>query len=258
MFTNIGNVRVHYKVSGEGRNIVLLHGWGVDSKTFETTHKHLEKNFRVYSLDFPGFGESGEPPKPWGVEQYADFLAAFLKENNIEDPILIGHSFGCRVSIYHASREKVRKLIFTGGAGIKPKRKPVYYIKVYTYKFSKNLLKLPILNNYSEQLLTKLKSKMGSADYKNVSGVMQQTFVKVVNEDLKFLMPKIKAPTLLIYGENDTATPVEDGKTMEKLIPDAGLVVMKNVGHYAFLEKSNEFLVIIDSFLQKDKEARND
>jgi pimeloyl-ACP methyl ester carboxylesterase len=258
MFANIGDVRVHYKTSGEGRNIVLLHGWGVDSKTFEAVHKFLEKNFKVYSLDFPGFGQSAEPPEPWGVEQYADFLAAFLKQFNIDDPILIGHSFGCRVSLYHASRNPVRKLIFTGAAGIKPKRKFMYYMRVYTYKFCRKLLKLPIINKKEEELLKKLKARFGSSDYKNVSGVMQQTFVKVVNEDLKFLMPKIKAPTLLIFGENDTATPVEDGKTMEHLIPDAGLVVIKNAGHYAFLEKINEFLVIIDSFLQKDKEAQND
>lgn len=257
MYTDINDVKVHYKVSGEGKNIVLLHGWGVDSKTFEPVHQYLEKNFRVYSLDFPGFGQSEEPPKPWGVENYADFLSAFLKQFNIEDPILLGHSFGCRVSIYYAAREKVRKLIFTGAAGIKPKRKPMYYIKVYTYKFLKKLFKLPIINKYEEELLKKLKSKLGSSDYKNVSGIMQQTFVKVVNEDLKHLLPSIHAPTLLIFGEKDTATPVEDGKTMEKLIPDAGLVVMKNAGHYAFLEKLNEFLIIVDSFLLKDKEAHN-
>ena len=82
---------------------------------------------------------------------------------------------------------------------------------------------------------------------------MRQLLVKSVNEDLKYAMPDIKAPALLIWGENDTATPVSDARTMEKLIPNAGLVVLKNAGHFSFVEKAGEFLIILDNFLQPDK-----
>lgn len=82
---------------------------------------------------------------------------------------------------------------------------------------------------------------------------MRQVLVKSVNEDLKGEMPNIKAPTLLVWGENDTATPVSDAKTMEKLIPNAGLVVLKNAGHFAFVEKLGAFLIILNNFLQPDK-----
>ena len=78
---------------------------------------------------------------------------------------------------------------------------------------------------------------------------MRGILSKVVNEDLQHVMPKIKASTLLIWGENDTATPLKDGQKMEKLIPDAGLVIFKNAGHYAFLDKSGEFGIIVDNFL---------
>ncbi|WP_257350873.1 alpha/beta fold hydrolase [Pseudalkalibacillus decolorationis] len=257
MKIDLGGVNVNYRVSGEGRSILLLHGWGTSLQSFEPVHNFLEKNFKVYSIDFPGFGDSPDPPEPWDVKDYTDMLTTFISKLKIYDPILVGHSFGGRVSIRYASNHPVHKIILVDSAGIKPKRKMDYYVKVYTYKFFKNLLNLPILRNYKEDILGKVKGKIGSADYKNVSGTMQQTLVKVVNEDLQRFMPEIKAPTLLVWGENDTATPVADAQIMEKLIPNAGLVVLKNVGHYSFLEKLNEFLVIIDNFLEKDKEWKD-
>ncbi|SFE84069.1 alpha/beta fold hydrolase [Alteribacillus iranensis] len=256
MNIDIDGVNVHYRVSGEGVPVVLLHGWGANIQAFAPVHQFLEKHFKVWSIDFPGFGESQEPPEPWTVGDYTNMLEKFLTHLNIEKPILIGHSFGGRVSIKYASRKPVRKVILVDSAGIKPKRKPKYYVKVYTYKTFKKLLKLPVIRNYEQEILTKVKGKLGSADYKNVSGVMQQTMVKVVNEDLRHHLPHIKAPTLLVWGEKDEATPVEDGKIMEEMIPDAGLVVLDNAGHYSYLDKRNEFLVIIDSFLQKDKEEQ--
>ncbi len=256
MKIEIDGVNVHYHVSGSGANVVLLHGWGANMQTFAPVHQALEKNFRVWSIDFPGFGESEEPPQPWTVGDYTMMLEKFLKQLGIHEPILIGHSFGGRVSIKYASKPNcdVRKIILVDSAGIKPKRSLSYYIKVYTYKTFKKLLKLPIINRYEKEILEKAKSKLGSADYKNVSGIMQQTMVKVVNEDLRHHLPHINVPTLLVWGELDEATPVADGKLMEELIPDAGLVVLKNAGHYAYLDKLHEFLVIIDSFLQHEKE----
>ncbi|WP_349409433.1 alpha/beta hydrolase [Pseudalkalibacillus sp. SCS-8] len=257
MKIDIGGISVNYRVSGEGRSILLLHGWGTSLKSFEPVHNFLEKNFKVYSIDLPGFGESEEPPEAWDVEAFTNMLREFITKLNIKDPILMGHSNGGRVSIRYAAHYPVHKLVLIDSAGVKPKRTMKYYTKVYTYKTIKNVLNLPVLRNYKEDILTKVKGKVGSADYKNASGVMQQTMVKVVNEDLQHLMPEIKAPTLLIWGENDTATPVSDAKIMEQAIPNAGLVVLDGVGHYSYLEKLNQFLVIIDNFLEKDKEWKD-
>lgn len=258
MFTEINGLRVHYEVSGEGQPVLLLHGWGANLGTFQHVHKFLEKDFMVYSIDFPGFGESEEPHQPWGIYDYADFTKLFINQFDVQNPILVGHSFGGRVSIIYAAKHPVNKVILVDSAGIKPKRKFNYYVKVYTFKTAKQLFKLPILKNYSDQVINNMRSTFGSSDYKNVAGVMQQTMVKVVNEDLKYLLPDIKAPTLLIWGENDNATPVADAKIMEKIIPNAGLAVLKNASHYSFLDKPNDFLIIIDNFLEKDKVNKND
>ena len=252
MNLDIDGLKVNYKVTGTGKNVVLLHGWGCCIKTFEPVHNYLEKNFCTYSIDLPGFGESQEPPTVWGVKEYGELIIKFLEKLNIENPILIGHSFGGKVSIFVASSIKVNKVILVDSAGVKPKRKPSYYFKIYSYKLAKHTFSLPFLRKYKDEVLSKFKKKSGSADYRNASGMMQKILVKSVNEAVPELMPKIKAPVLLIWGENDTATPVADGKVMEKLMVDAGLVVLKNAGHYAYLDKFYEFTTIISNFLKKD------
>lgn len=256
MFIDINGLKINYEVAGTGNNVVLLHGWGANIKSFEPVHQNLQQWFTTYSIDLPGFGKSDQPPCPWGVKEYAAAIDNFFSTLNINQPIIIGHSFGGRIAIYLAAQNNVQKMILVDSAGIKPKRSLKYFLKVYTYKAFKNLLKLPGLNRNKDELLNNLKKKFGSADYQNVSGVMQQTLIKVVNEDLRHLMPQIKASTLLIWGEKDTATPVSDGQLMEKLIPDAGLVILKNVGHFSYLEKLGDFLAIINNFLDKEKIRR--
>ena len=254
MEVEVNGIKINYIVDGEGQDVILLHGWGQNIQAFEVVHKHLAHRFRVFTIDFPGFGHSDLPPSPWTVEDYVQTLEAFVRTLKIENPILMGHSFGGRVSIVYASKNPVRKMILVDSAGVKPRRSFNYYIKVYSFKLAKQFLKLPIINRREEELLKKLRAKFGSADYKGVSGVMQQTMVRVVNEDLQRFMPNIQASTLLVWGENDTATPVSDAKIMEQKIPDAGLVILKGCGHFSYLEKFHEFKVIIDHFLKEDGE----
>ena len=249
----IDKQKVSYKVSGEGADIVLLHGWGCDLTIFDKIHENLAENFRVYSVDFPGFGKSEAPKEVWGVEKYTLFTEKLLNRLNIENPILLGHSFGGRVSILYASRNPVRKLILADSAGVKPKRKLKYYLKVYSFKAMKKILPLVVGKKKANEKINNYRKKAGSADYNNAPGIMQKILVKVVNEDLKKEMPKIKSPTLLMWGENDTATPVRDARIMEKLIKGSGLVVFKNAGHYAFIDKQYEFLIVLNNFLEKDK-----
>ena len=206
----------------------------------------------MINVDFAGFGQSEEPTEVWGVEEYTRSVEALAKEEGIENPILVGHSFGGRVSIVFASRNNTRKIILTDAAGVKPKRSLTYYRKIYTYKLLKRLAPIFLGKERAQQLIEKRRAKAGSSDYNNASPRMRAILSKVVNEDLCHLMPKISAPTLLFWGENDTATPLSDAKRMEKLIPDAGLVTVAGAGHYAFLENTPLFLRVVESFLSKE------
>lgn len=255
MNTVIDGLKINYRVSGSGRPVVVLHGWGARIETVEPIHRHLEKFFTVYSLDMPGFGGSDEPPVAWGSEDYKDTVAKFLDSLAINNPVLIGHSYGGKVSIRLAAGRRINKLILIDSAGIRPVRTMGWYLRVYSYKAAKAVLQLPVVKDVFAGTVERFKSRMGSEDYRNASGVMRQTLVKSVNEDIRDLLPLIKAPTLLVWGEDDTATPIGDGRLMEKLIPDAGLVAFKNAGHFSYLDRLNDFLIIISEFLKKDMEA---
>lgn len=252
-FIQVGEQRVHYEQRGEGYPLVLLHGWGCDLHIFDRLVPDLEQYFSVLRLDFPGFGQSPEPSRVWGTEDYADFMVELMAALNIEHPILIGHSFGGRVIIRMAERIRPRKIILTGGAGIKPVRPLSYYVKIYTYKTLKWLAGLPLLKTMLADTMEGYRRKAGSSDYQQASELMRGVLVKAVNEDLSPLLSGIKAPTLLIWGEKDTATPLRDGQLMETLIPDAGLVVLHGGTHYAFLEQAPRFLTIVNHFLEEDK-----
>lgn len=253
-FIQIGDQQVHYEKKGSGYPLILLHGWGCDLHIFDRIAPDLEENFCVYRLDFPGFGQSPEPNAAWSTEAYGDLTIDFFKALGIEHPILIGHSFGGRVILRIAERVQPRKIILTGGAGIKPERPFSYYVRVYTYKSLKWLASLPVLKSLLADTMDRYRKKAGSSDYQQASEIMRGVLVKAVNEDLSPLLPKVPASTLLIWGELDTATPLRDGKLMEKFIPDAGLVILNGGTHYAFLEQAPKFLTIVNHFLEEEKQ----
>ena len=248
----IGEVRVHYELEGTGADVLILHGWGADVRAVRPIFQLLSGRFRVCSVDLPGFGESEMPPDNWTVYSYANFVAEFIEKVGLNRPILIGHSFGGRLAIILAGKKMVdiNKMILVDSAGVLPKRGLDYYAKVYTYKALKKAGAL--LGKVSKGLEEKLKGKMGSADYRNANPTMRKIMVRVVNEDLTYLMENISVPTLLIWGENDDSTPVCDGKLMEKKMQDAGLVVLKGAGHFSYLDQFQEFSIIVNHFLQKD------
>lgn len=247
----INGLNFHYTVVGSGSPVVLMHGWGCNSTTLASIEKVAVESHTVYNVDFPGFGSSQEPSEVWGVEKYTQLIEAFIKLENIENPILLGHSFGGRVGILYSSRNKVKKLILVDAAGVKPRRSLKYYFKVYTYKIGKRLMPLIYGKKGAQKRIEDMRAKRGSSDYNNASPMMRAILSKVVNEDLKYCMPKITAPTLLIWGENDTATPLRDAQIMEKLIPDAGLVSFPGCGHYSFLDNPFQFAAVLRSFIKE-------
>lgn len=246
------DTHVQYKVSGAGRAVILLHGWGCNSSTLAPIENMLSPHFTVYTLDFPGFGLSDVPATVWGVEEYTRMLEAFVAALSIDEPVLIGHSFGGRVSILYASRNRTHKVILVDAAGAKPRRPLQYYCKVYTYKLCKRLLCLVLGKEKAEQRMEKMRRSAGSSDYNAASGMMRRIFVKVVNEYLEPVMPRIACPVQLVWGAKDTATPLREAHVMLRLIPNARLAVIDDAGHYSFLDNPFRFRAIVMAFLKDD------
>ena len=240
MKISIKNIDINYIQYGSGKDIVLLHGWGQNIDMMKPIGDRLEKNYRITILDLPGFGQSSEPLEAIGIYDYCSILEEFLSKLKIKNPILMGHSFGGRISIIYASRNDVEKLILFGSPCIRKNSKPSLKEKTL-----KTLIKLPGMKKVGEYA----KNHIGSRDYKQASEVMRKVLVNTVNEDLSKCATKIKAPTLLMWGEYDTEAPLEEAKELEKIIPDAGLIVFPNSTHYAYLENLQQVIKIIKNFL---------
>lgn len=253
MNIGIDGLNINYIDEGKGKDVLLLHGWGGSIQTMMPIFNILRDGFRVVVPDLPGFGESGTPPVPWNSYDYAECIYRFSEKLNLKNPIIFGHSHGGRISIILSSKYNLSdKLILIDSAGIIPKRAAKYYIKVYWFKLLKRIyLLLPSGNK--EEKLNKFYKKYGSRDYRDSDGVMRQTMVKVINDNLLSLLGNIKVPTLLIWGENDEDTPVYMGKIMEENIPDSGLVTLKGAGHYSYIDNYEQFRAIINVFLKDDR-----
>lgn len=251
MNIKINGLNINYEVLGEGTPVILLHGWLCSLETMKPIANVL-KNFKVYNVDLPGFGKSDMPEKPFNTNDFGNFLDGFIKELKIENPIMIGHSNGGRTIINYAGRNlgNVKKIILIDSAGIKPERKISYYIKVYTFKTLKKFLGIfpdvEMFNNIRERVL----GKFGSSDYKNSSEVLRRTMSIIINEDQTEILKNIKAPTLLLWGENDEDTPIKDGKKMEENIKDSSLIEIKGAGHFSYLDSYNQCMEIIKNFLK--------
>jgi len=248
----INGVSFAYSVEpGVGAPVVLMHGWGCSRSTLASIEQVVSAIGRpVINIDFPGFGDSTEPPAVWGVDEYTTAFEELMRREAVgPDAVLLGHSFGGRVAILYASRNDVGKLVLVDAAGVKPRRSLRYYAKVYAFKAQKHLLRLLLGRRRAEERLDRLRAKAGSSDYAAASPRMRAIMSRVVNQDLCGVMSLISAPTLLIWGEADTATPLSDAKTMERLIPGAGLVSFPGAGHYSFLERPAQFAAVLTSFL---------
>ena len=128
MEATIQGCRIFYRYTkaakANGPTILLLHGWGCDGSIFSFIEKGLSEQADVLTVDFPGHGQSGEPPAPWGVPEYAEQIAGLLESLSISKARVVAHSFGGRVAIYLASQhpDRVEQMVLTGAAGI---RKPL-------------------------------------------------------------------------------------------------------------------------------------
>lgn len=250
------NLAVHYRKTGSGPPLLLLHGWGVSGEVLLPLAKSLSSGYTCYLVDFPGFGRSDTLPQAWSVDDYAGMTAAFIREMDLAGCDVLAHSFGARVTLklcaHREEKDLVHRLLITGGAGMKPRVRPSIYVRRALVKLLKSpfaLLPARLREKGLDWLRsTRLWQVLGSSDYRQLDGVMRETFVKVVSEHLDDLLPDVRHPVLLLWGEKDEATPLYQGRRMESRMPDAALVTLENAGHYAFLDQPRAFERILRAF----------
>ncbi len=260
MKENVNGTEIHYRIEGEhGSRVLLLHGWGCDMKLMQPVADALKSEHRTLIVDLPGHGESGRPPEPWGVPEYAACVAELLSRLSFTPCSVIAHSFGCRITAWLEAEHPgtFDRIVFTGAAGIRPKPSEEAKKRSARYqqlkKYCSAAKAVPFLSGAAEKWEDRLRRKFGSADYNALDEEMRKTFVKIVNQDLTDLYERFGASTLLIWGDADTETPLWMAKEMEKRIPDAGLVILEGGTHFAYLEQLPRFNTIVRQFLKGDE-----
>lgn len=240
----INDVNVNYKYIDSLKQITLvyLHGWGQNIQMMEPLAKGFESKYNILIVDLPGFGKSEEPHSAWDVYDYAECINKLILSLKIKKIILLGHSFGGKIALVYASKYKVEKLVVFASPFCKEIKK--LPLKTKFYKFIKNTPGLKVFTNV-------VKKFVGSTDYKNASEVMRNILVKTVNLEIYDDIKKIKCPTLIVWGTEDTAVPVNRAYELEKLIDDSGVVIYDGATHYAYLERLNDVKIVLNYFFEK-------
>jgi pimeloyl-ACP methyl ester carboxylesterase len=242
---------ISYADEGKGKVLVLLHGWGARLSTFDALAKSLSSQYRVIRLDFPGFGGSPKPADNWGVGEYAELTAAFLKKLDVNKVYtLMGHSFGGRVIIKGAATGVLAadKIVLLNAAGPRSKDAPRRALFKAVAKTGKAVTALPGLRGLRKGLRAKLYKAAGSTDYLNAEA-MKTIFLNTVKEDLTPFLKDVSSPALLLWGESDQDVPVKTAELMRDLLPKAKLVVLQEAGHFAYLDQPDRALNQIKEFL---------
>ena len=241
----VKDVETNYVDYGtESNPIVLLHGWGQNIEMMQGIGNKFSSTNRIIIVDLPGYGKSEEPKEVWTVDDYVLFLKELLDKLNVNNPIIIGHSFGGKIGLLYATKYAVKKLICLASPFKKNSKKTSLKIKIL-----KAAKKIPILN----KLESFAKRHIGSTDYKQASDMMRKILVKTVNYDISDQLYKIKCPTLLIWGTMDKAVSINDAYELEKLIDDCGLVTYEGCSHYAYLERFDQTIRVLKSFIGDEK-----
>lgn len=247
-------MKVNQAVTGKGLPVLMLHGWGAHiGLVWPLAELLATMGYQVYALDLPGFGESDNPPSAWSVHDYVNFVLAYLDYHQLDKVYLFGHSFGGRLGLVLGAEhpERIIKMALADSAGVRGKPSVRGQIRLKTFRVVQNTLRKIGMGRQADRLHEWYTDKYGSADYKAAQGVMRETFVKVVNEDLLPYAARVKPSTLLFWGDQDTDTPLWQGQLLEKTIPDAGLVVWEGAGHYSYLDRPADTARVIDYFFKQ-------
>lgn len=242
---------IEYADHGEGKVVVLLHGWDANLHTFDNIAKQLAKKYRVIRIDFPGFGASAIPPQSWRIADYAAVTGDVLRKLNILSVhALIGHSFGGRVIIKLISQKIIlpEKVVLISAAGVKPPKSAKKTIYKLIAKTGKATTAIPGLGRLRTSLRKKLYESAGSTDYLH-AGQMKKVFLSTINEDLLPEVSSITQPTLLLWGENDSETPLSDGFAIRDQLKNAQLISYPDAGHFVYQEKEKEVIKELEKFL---------
>lgn len=252
MLVNINNLSINYQCSGTGKDLILLHGWGGCIESWYPIIKILEQKYKIWAIDLPGFGKSSMPSSAFDLFSYSRIVSEFINHFKIISPVLVGHSFGGAVGAKLASlnHNQISKLILVDASGIRNNNLFKYFFSLMI-EFTKNFRNIFFLKYFYSFLRNTVNNTIFiNSDYQN-SGLLKETFKKIISDDLTLHLRKILIPVFLIWGEKDKITPLWQAKVFKKEIAKSELKIIANSSHFAYLEQPKLFCQEIENFIEK-------
>lgn len=242
-----------YQDIGQGKTLVLLHGWGCDWQIWSSQIRHLSEHFRLIIPDLPIFGQSTVTnDKVWNSQDYVIWLSEFLEQvfKKNEKYVLVGHSFGGKIASLFASSmhpKQLTSLVIVDASGLPSELTSTQTLKSRLIQLIPTAMKKRVNNSVKEKILGELKL---SSDYLNANPEQKAVLKKIVHENIAAALPSIEIPTIIIWGATDQDTPIEQGKEFAELIPNAKLKIFDNSGHFPFIDEAVRFNQLIIDELQ--------
>jgi len=234
--------------------VVILHGWGLSAERFTPLASALRKiGYRVFVPDFPGFGRSSTPNRPLHLSDYADFLDTYIQKKKLDSYVLIGHSFGGRVTLKYCehTRPGLCGVILTGTPGVTPIAKKKLFLFILLAKAGKFFFSVWPLSLLQEKIRLWYYYLVGAREFYRAEGVMRETFKLIVQEELLTAMSRVSVPCLLVWGELDQITPTWIGNKMQEKMKDSQLVIIPDRDHGVPFKDPDIFVKRIAPFLRK-------
>lgn len=249
----IDGIHLHYKVVGQGPTILVLHGWGKGSDAWVGIQAILSRaGYQIVIPDLPGFGKSAPPATAWGIKEYVEFVNKFADSIGLQEFFLVGHSFGGQTAAMFATvyPQRVLGLILVGAAVVR--RKPSFYTRSLRFVAKTGNAFLSFWPfSFLQPIVRKVFYRLiGSSDHLYTKGTMKAVRENVIREDLRYLLSYIFQRTLIVWGDQDAATPIKDAYIIQKLIPGSLLKVIPGANH-SFQGKESELISVILEFLKQ-------
>lgn len=240
------NIKYLFYDESKKINTILLPGFLQTNKSYQSMFDVIRKYSNLYVIEFPGFGITKILEEVVTLDYFVIYLNEFIKKLNLKNVILFGHSFGGRVIIkYEALYNNSISIILMDAAGIKDRSFLVKF-KIFKYKLLKKIYKIFRLKKHYQKLI----KNSGSSDYQKLTNIEKQTFNNIIKEDLSKMLKKIATTTLIIWGEQDTTTPICMGLKMNKQIMNSHLIIVENAHHFPHIERPIFVNNVLDNFYQ--------
>jgi pimeloyl-ACP methyl ester carboxylesterase len=248
----IKGIETNYKIGGKGENLLILHGWGGSSDSWRKIIEILGIKYKVICPDFPGFGKTKLPEKPWNLNDFVDWLKEFTEKLNLKEFFLLGHSFGGRIAIRFSISypERVKKLVLINSAGIKQEWGLKERITFQLAKIGNAVFSKKPFSRFKETVRNFFYQMARIKDYSKAKGVMKETMKEIIKEDLLLDLPKIQNETLILWGEKDKILPLKYAFLFKEKIKNSKLEILPKIGHSPHLEDPEKLAEVLISNLK--------